>query len=67
MGWQLVGFFCDNKERLACMVNDIIEELLDLEKEPKPQSPWWTSTYKDDVKATLKVGKQTEHLGPPFS
>ena len=26
--------FCDNKERLVCMVNDIIEELLDLDMEP---------------------------------
>ena len=26
--------FCDNRERLTCMVNDIIEELLDLDMEP---------------------------------
>ena len=26
--------FCDNKERLVCMVNDIIEELLELDMEP---------------------------------
>ena len=29
---------CDNKERLTYMVNDIIEELLDLDMEPKPES-----------------------------
>ena len=28
------------------MVNDIIEELLDLDMEPKPESLWWTSTPK---------------------
>ena len=38
--------FFDNKERLICMVNDIIEELRDLDMEPKPESLWWTSTYK---------------------
>ena len=36
-------FFCDDKERLVCMVNDFIEELLDLDVEPKPESLWWTS------------------------
>ena len=36
--------FCDNRERLVCMVNDTIEELLDLDMEPKPESPWWTCT-----------------------
>ena len=34
----------DNKEKLVCMVNDIIEELLDVDMEPKPESLWWTST-----------------------
>ena len=32
--------FCDNKEKLECMVNDIIEELLDLDMDPKPESLW---------------------------
>ena len=27
--------FCDHDERLVCMVNDIINELLDLDMEPK--------------------------------
>ena len=39
--------FCDNTERVVCMANDIIQELLDLDMEPKPESL-----------ATLKVGKE---------
>ena len=50
--------FCDNKERWACMVNDIIQELLDLDMEPKPESLRWTITYKDGDRATLRVGKE---------
>ena len=38
------------------MVNDIIEELLDLDMEPKPESLWWTSTYKHEDMRTLHVG-----------
>ena len=38
------------------MVNDIIEELLDLDIEPKPESVWWTSTFKDEDMRTLRVG-----------
>ena len=40
--------FCDNKERLVCMVNDIIEDLLVLDMEHKPESLCWKSTHKDD-------------------
>ena len=35
------------------MANDIIEEL---DMEPKPESLWWTSSYKEEDKLTLKVG-----------
>ena len=38
------------------MINDIIEELLDLDLEPKPESLWWMSTYKEEDKSTLKMG-----------
>ena len=38
------------------MVNDIIEQLLDLDMEPKPESLWWTCTYRDEDTTTLKVG-----------
>ena len=37
------------------MVNDVIEKLLDLDMEPKPESLWWTITYQAEEKATLKV------------
>ena len=50
--------FCDNREKLMCMVNDIIEELLDLDMEPKPESPWWTSTHKHEDMTTLRVGSR---------
>ena len=48
--------FSDDKEKLTCMINDIIEELLDLDLEPKPESLWWMSTYKEEDKSTLKMG-----------
>ena len=48
--------FCDIKERLVCMVNDIIVELLDLDMEPRPESLWWTSTHQAEEKMTLSVG-----------
>ena len=48
--------FSDNRERLICMVNDVIEELLDLDMEPNPESLWWTSTHKHEDMRTLRVG-----------
>ena len=38
-----------------CTVKDIIEELLDLDREPKPESLWWTSTCQAEEN-TPKVG-----------
>ena len=38
----------DDTEKLTWMVNAMIEELLDLDMEPKPESMWWTSTYEDE-------------------
>ena len=37
--------FCHNREKLVHMVNDVFEELLNLDMEPKLDSPWWTSSY----------------------
>ena len=34
------------------MVHDIIEELLDLNIKPKPESLWWTSTNKAEEDVT---------------
>ena len=45
--------FSDNREELICMVNDIIEELLDLDMEPKPESLWWTCTHKHEDMRSL--------------
>ena len=47
--------FSDSREKLICMMNDIIEELLDLNMEPKPESLWWTSTNKHEDMRTLRV------------
>ena len=49
--------FSDDKDRLTWMVNDIIEELMDVDTEPKLES-WWTSTYKEENERTLKVGSR---------
>ena len=38
------------------MVNDIIEELLDLDMEPRPESLWWTRTHKQEDMWTVRVG-----------
>ena len=47
--------FCDKSVRLVSMVNDVIEELLDLDMEPKLESLWWTSTHEAEEKETLKM------------
>ena len=47
--------FCHDRASLVYMVNDIIEELLDLDMEPKPESLWWTCTYEEEEKHILKV------------
>ena len=39
-------------------MNDIIEELLDLDMEPKPESMWWTSTHKHEDMKTFRVGSR---------
>ena len=36
--------FCHDRATLVNMVNDVLEELLDLDVEPKPESLWWTCT-----------------------
>ena len=58
--------FCENKERLVCLVSDVIEELLDLDTEPKPESLCWTSTHKQEDMATLKVGDRGKTWDLPF-
>ena len=36
-------------------MNDVIEELLDLDMEPKPKSLWWTCSCEEEEQLTLKV------------
>ena len=54
VGGQLLAIQRQQR-KLVCMVNDIIEELVDLDMEPKPELLWWTSTHEDEDSATLKV------------
>ena len=58
--------FIDNREKLICMVNDIIEELLDLDMERNPESLWWTSTFQDENMRTLRVGVRDRALDLPL-
>ena len=58
--------FSHNQENLNCMMNDIIEELLDLDVEPKTESMWWTSTHKDEDMRTLCVGGRDKGWDLPF-
>ena len=60
------GLFSDNREKLICMVNDIIEELLDLDMERNPESLWWTSTFQDENMRTLRVGVRDRALDLPL-
>ena len=48
-------------------MNDVIKELPDLDMEPKPESLWWASTYKDEDMATLKVGDRGKTWDLPFT
>ena len=47
------------------MVNDVIDELMDSDMEPKPESLQWTSTYREDQR-TLKVGSRGENWDVPM-
>ena len=47
------------------MVNDVMEELMDLDMEPKPWS-LWTSVHEAEVEATLEVEGQGQKLGDAF-
>ena len=58
--------FSDHREKLICMVNDIIEVLLDLDMEPKLQSSWWTSTHKHEDMKTLRVKSRNRVRDMPF-
>ena len=48
------------------MANDIIEELLDLDMEPKPETLRWTCTRKDEDERTLKVWSRGKSWDLPF-
>ena len=48
--------FGDDRANLKSMVNDIIDEVMDVEVEPEPESLWWTSTHKAEDGGTVEVG-----------
>ena len=50
--------FSDDMDKLTWMVNDLIEELMDLDMEPKPEWLWWTSTDTAEDGVLLKVGSR---------
>ena len=58
--------FSDDKEKLTCMVDDIIEDLLDLDIEPKLESLWWMGTNKEEDKSTLKMVSREKSWNMPF-
>ena len=58
--------FYDNREKLICTAKDIMEELLDPDVEPKPESLWWTSTHKHEDVRTLSVGSRDKVWDPPL-
>ena len=58
--------FCHDRKILVHMVNDIIEELLVLDMEPKPESLWWTCSYEAEKQLTLKVAGRGKEWTLPF-
>ena len=48
------------------MVIDIIDVLMDLEMEPKPESLWWTSAYPAEDGMTLDVRRRKRSWEMPF-
>ena len=58
--------FSDNREKFICTVNDIIEELLDLDMEPKAESLQWIRTHKQEDMGTLCVGSSDRAWDLPF-
>ena len=48
------------------MVNDIIEELQDMDMEPKRESLRWTGTYKREDVTPLKVLSREKTWDLPF-
>ena len=48
------------------MVIDVIEELLVLDVEPKPESLRWTSSCEEEDKITLQVGGGKKNWEWPF-
>ena len=55
MMWAYNYCFSHSRDILVHMVNDIIEELLNMDMEPKPESQRWTSSYEEEDKLTLQV------------
>ena len=58
--------FCSKKERLVCMVSDIIAELLELDMEPKPESLWRSGTHQAEETKTLSVENRGRAWDLPF-
>ena len=58
--------FCHSREILVHMVNGFVEELLNLDRNPKPESLWWTSSYEEEDKLTLQVGGGGKDWELPF-
>ena len=56
------SIFSDDKEKLTSTAHDIIDELLDLDMEPKGESLWWTSTCKAEAGSDLGGGRQRQEL-----
>ena len=48
------------------MVKEIIDELMDLDLEPKQEPLWWKSTYKAEETPTLEVGSRRKRWEMPF-
>ena len=60
------SIYSDDRKMWKYIVNDIIEELMILDMEPKRESLWWTCTYKAEDRFTLVVGGGGECWEMPF-
>ena len=59
--------FSDDREKLKCVVNDILDELMILDMELKPDSLWWTSPHNAADGLTLEMGGGGESWDMPFA
>ena len=58
--------FSEDRGHLTQMVKELIEERMDFDMEPKPESLLWTSTFEEEVREDIWKGSGGETWRMPF-